>query len=72
MKCEMFRRQNSGKPLNNKLLRIVHESDELSDAIYDLSTTPFMDKLLSNTQRKNGTDRQFDYPNSYAYQYKSD
>ena len=54
---EMFRRQNSGKPLNNKLLRIVHESDELSDAIYDLSTTPFMDKLLSNTQRKNGTDR---------------
>lgn len=54
---EMFRRQNSGKPLNNKLLRIVHESNEFSDAIYDLSTTPFMDKLLSNAQRKNGTDR---------------
>lgn len=54
---EMFRRQNSGKPLNNKLLRIVHESDELSDAIYTLSTNPFMDKLLSKTQRKNGTDR---------------
>lgn len=54
---EMFRRQNSGKPLNNKLLRIVHESDELSDAIYDLANNPFMNKLLSKTQRKNGTDR---------------
>lgn len=54
---EMYSRQNSGKPLNNKLLRIVYESDEFSDAIYDLSTTPFMDKLLTKTQRKNGTDR---------------
>lgn len=54
---EMFRRQNSGKPLNNKLLRIVHESDELSDAIYDLANNPFMNKLLSKTQHKNGTDR---------------
>ena len=28
---EMFRRQNAGKPLNAKQLRIVHESDEFSD-----------------------------------------
>lgn len=54
---EMFRRQNAGKPLNSKQLRIVNESDEFSDAVYSLSTHPFMEKLMSNTQRKNGTDR---------------
>lgn len=54
---EMFRRQNSGKPLNGKQLRVVHESDAFSDAIYSLSTHPFMEKLMTNTQRKNGTDR---------------
>ncbi len=54
---EMFRRQNAGKPLNNKQLRIVHESDEFSDAIYSLAIHPFMDKLVTKTQRKNGTDR---------------
>jgi len=54
---EMFRRQNAGKPLNGKLLRIVNESDEFSDAVYSLATHPFMDKLMTKTQRKNGTDR---------------
>ncbi len=54
---EMFRRQNAGKPLNSKLLRIVHESDTFSDAVYTLATHPFMDKLMTKTQRKNGTDR---------------
>ena len=54
---EMFKRQNAGKPLNSKLLRIVNESDEFSDAVYSLATHPFMEKLMSNTQRKNGTDR---------------
>lgn len=54
---EMFRRQNTGKPLNNKLLRIVNESDEFSDTVYSLATHPFMDKLVTKTQRKNGTDR---------------
>ena len=53
----MFRRQNTGKPLNNKLLRIVNESDEFSDTVYSLATHPFMDKLVTKTQRKNGTDR---------------
>lgn len=54
---EMFRRQNAGKPLNSKLLRIVKESDEFSDAIYSLANHPFMNKLMSPAQRKNGTDR---------------
>ena len=54
---EMFRRQNAGKPLNAKQLRIVHESDEFSDIIYSLSSHPFMDKLMTKVQRKNGTDR---------------
>lgn len=54
---EMFRRQNAGKPLNVKQLRIIHESDEFSDAVYSLANHPFMDKLMSKTQRKNGTDR---------------
>ena len=54
---EMFRRQNAGKPLNNKQLRIIYQSDEFSDAIYSLARHPFMEKLLTKTQRKNGTDR---------------
>lgn len=54
---EMFRRQNAGKPLSGKLLRIVHESDAVSDAVYSLATHPFMGKLITPTQRKNGTDR---------------
>lgn len=54
---EMFRRQNTSKPLSGKLLRIVNESDEFSDAVYSLATHPFMDKLVTPTQRKNGTDR---------------
>lgn len=54
---EMFRRQNNGKPLNGKLLRIVNESDQFSDMVYSLATHPFMDKLVTKTQRKNGSDR---------------
>ena len=54
---EMFRRQNAGKPLNGKQLRVIHESDEFSGIIYSLATHPFMDKLMTKVQRKNGTDR---------------
>lgn len=54
---EMFRRQNSSKPLNGKLLRIVHESDAFSEAVYSLANHPFMSKLVTTVQRKNGTDR---------------
>lgn len=54
---EMFRRQNAGKPLSGKLMRVIHESDEFSDTVYSLATHPFMNKLMTNAQRKNGTDR---------------
>ena len=54
---EMFRRQNAGKPLNSKLLRVVKESDEFSDVVYSLANHPFMNKLMSPAQRKNGTDK---------------
>lgn len=53
----MFARQNSGKPLGAKLLRVVHESDEFGDTVYSLAHHPFMDKLMSPTQCKNGTDK---------------
>lgn len=54
---ELFRRQNAGKPLNGKLLRVVYESDEFSNMVYLLANHPFMDKIMSPSQRKNGTDR---------------
>lgn len=54
---EMFRRQNAGKPLNSKQLRVVHETDEFSNIVYSLATHSFMDKLVTKTQRKNGSDR---------------
>lgn len=54
---EMFRRQNNGKPLNAKLLRITEESDEFSDVVHSLSMHSFMKKLVTPTQCKNGTDR---------------
>lgn len=54
---EMFRRQNTSKPLNGKLLRVIHESDDFSEAIYSLANHPFMGKLTTSAQRKNGTDR---------------
>lgn len=54
---EMFKRQNTSKPVGAKLLRIVHESDEFSDAVYSLANHPFINKIVTPTQRKNGTDR---------------
>ena len=54
---EMFRRQNSSKPVSSKLLRVCEESDEFSEAIYSLAHHPFMNKIVSPTQRKNGADR---------------
>lgn len=54
---EMFRRQNAGKPLNGKLLRIVNESDAFSDMVHSLAVHPFMNKLVTKTQRKNGVDK---------------
>ena len=49
---EMFRRQNSGKVLNNTQLRTVVETDEMSKLIYSLSSHPFFDKVLSYAQKR--------------------
>ena len=38
-------------------MRICNESDEFSDAVYSLANHPFMNKLVTPTHRKNGTDR---------------
>ena len=54
---EMFRRQNSGKSLNGKQLRITKQSDQFSSLVFELANHPFMDKLMTKAQRKNGTDR---------------
>lgn len=54
---EIFRRQNAGKPLNNKQLRIVFEDPSFSDTVCKLQNHPFMEKLTTKAQRKNGTDR---------------
>lgn len=55
---EMFYRQNNGKSLNRKQLRIVNEPDEFSTVVYSLASHPFIDKLMTKNQRKNGTDRE--------------
>lgn len=55
---EMFYRQNNGKSLSKKQLRIVNEPDDFSTIVYSLATHPFMDKLMTKAQRKNGTDRE--------------
>lgn len=54
---EIFARQNAGKPLSNKQMRVVFESDDFNDVVYSLANHPFMDKIMSKAQRKNGTDR---------------
>lgn len=54
---EMFRRQNAGKPLNPKQLRVIYESNGFGENVYSLSCHSFMNKILTKSQRKNGTDR---------------
>lgn len=53
----MFERQNSGKKLSAKLLRVCKESDDFSDMVYSLANHPVMNKLMTPAQRKSGTDR---------------
>lgn len=55
---EMFKRQNTSKPLSGRLIRVCNESDAFSETVYSLATHPFMDKILSPAQRKNGFDRE--------------
>lgn len=54
---EMFRRQNAGKPLNSRQMRVVYESEVFSKVVYELSNHPFMIKIITNAQRKSGVDR---------------
>jgi len=54
---EMFRRQNAGKPLSSKQMRVIYTTDELMEQILALTSHPFFEKLLSDTQRKKATDR---------------
>ena len=53
----MFERQNSGKKLSAKLLRVCKESDDFSDIVYSLANHPVTNKLMTPVQRKSGTDR---------------
>lgn len=54
---EIFRRQNAGRPLNSKQLRVVYGSDDFNETVYDLANHPFMDRIVKRVQRKNGTDK---------------
>ena len=54
---EIFRRQNAGKPLSAKHLRVVNESDLFSSEITNLLDNEFMAKVISPTMHKNGSDR---------------
>lgn len=54
---EIFRRQNAGKPLSAKHLRVVNESDLFSTEITNLLDAEFMDKVITPTMHKNGSDR---------------
>lgn len=54
---EMFKRQNSGKALGSRLLRVAKSSDKFNGDVYSLANHPFMGKIVTKAQRKNGTDR---------------
>lgn len=54
---EIFARQNAGKPLTSKLMRVIYGSEKFNDAVYTLIDHPFMDKIITSAQHKNGADR---------------
>lgn len=53
---EMFRRLNSGKPLNTSQKLTPDMSDELSSAVMDIVSEPFFDKVLTGAQLKSSVD----------------
>lgn len=53
---EMFRRLNSGKPLNTSQKLTPDMSDELSNAVLDIVSEPFFDKVLTGAQLKSSVD----------------
>lgn len=54
---EMFRRQNSGKPLNPKQLRVVYGSNEFNAKVSQLANNEFISMISSKAQKKNGSTR---------------
>lgn len=53
---EMFRRLNSGKPLNTSQKLTPDMSDTLSNAVMDIVSEPFFDKVLTGAQLKSSVD----------------
>lgn len=53
---EMFRRLNSGKPLNTSQKLTPDMSNELSNAVLDIISEPFFDKVLTGAQLKSSVD----------------
>lgn len=53
---EMFRRLNSGKPLNTSQKMTPDMSDELSQAISNIISHPFFEKILTPAQFKSSVD----------------
>ena len=54
---EMFKRLNSGKPLNTFQKMTPIMSDELSDAIFDITSLPFFENRLTEAQLKSSVDQ---------------
>ncbi len=54
---EMFRRLNAGKALNSVQQLTPNMSDELSDAIFDIVSHPFFEKVLTPAQLKSSVDQ---------------
>lgn len=54
---EMFRRLNSGKPLNTSQKLTPDMSDEFSNAIFDIVSLPFFEKRLTSAQLKSSVDQ---------------
>ena len=54
---EMFRRLNSGKPLNTSQKLTPDMSDELSNAIFDIVSLPFFERRLTPAQLKRSVDQ---------------
>lgn len=54
---EIFKRQNSGKSLNNSQLRSVIANDEMSEMVYSLTLHPFFDNILGDSQKKKDLDK---------------
>lgn len=53
----MFKRQNNGKALSSTQKRTAIESDIVSQVIFDLSSHPFFEKVLTKTQVKRDVPR---------------